>query len=264
MDDDDDDNKPFFHEEEEPHHNIFSWAFSLPPSHSPFGLLEPLPVPPRPPPPPQLPSSSAFVEYRASTGVDEYRRNAGVSGGYLNIHRRLIRFWRIMRMSARRASPDEGAATTTTTSRGFQHMMRERQRRERLSQSYAELHSMLSSRSKGDKISIVQSAGEYLKELQEAREELWRRNRELELMIHGNAPEAEAAALKVQVENCASSSSFDSAIAALECLKRMELEATAVRVEFAGRSSSVEVVFATEVAKETVKREMEASLAAVE
>ncbi|THU53962.1 hypothetical protein C4D60_Mb10t19960 [Musa balbisiana] len=215
---------------EEAHQDIIlDWAFSPPPPHYPLDLLEPIPVPSVPA---KRPPPSAFVEYTASEGTAPSFR---CFGDVDNIHRRVNRFLGSMEMAIRPGNSDERAGT----SRGFRHMIRERKRREKLSQGYAELHSMLSCTSKGDKISVVQSAVERLKELQQAREKLRKRSRELELMVSGNVTEAEVSSIKVDVKNC--SSSLDSMISVLRRLKHMELKATAIQSTFSNRDLSVEV-----------------------
>lgn len=58
-----------------------------------------------------------------------------------NIHGRVIAMMNRMKR-------EKGESRAAELSRGFRHMMRERQRREKLGQSYADLYAMLSSRSK--------------------------------------------------------------------------------------------------------------------
>lgn len=227
------------------------WTYSLPPPQLLDDLLshdELFPSSPAPLSAPQPSSSFAIAEHRAFGSVPP-------SECLTNMRR----------------SSDTGMES----SRGFRHMMRERQRRERLSQSYADLHSILSSKTKvrffsffffffffpnfrynrfqirsishqGDKISIVQEAGKYLAELQKEREKLWRRNKELEMAASRNfATGLKAPSIKVCIAD--SSSPIDSMITALRCLKQMELEVTAVRNSTSGRDCSMEVSIGTEV-----------------
>ncbi|CAL9770006.1 unnamed protein product [Musa acuminata subsp. burmannicoides] len=248
-----------FSSHEEAHQDIIlDWAFSPPPPHYPFDPLDPIPVPSMPA---RRPPPSAFVEYTASEGTAPSFR---CFGDVDNIHRRVNRFLGSMEMAVRPGNSDESAGT----SRGFRHMMRERERREKLSQAYAELHSMLSCTSKvpiplpcfaGDKIYIVQSAVERLKELQQAREKLRKRGRDLELMVSGNDTEVEVSSIKVDVKNC--SSSMGSMISVLRRLKHMELKATAIRSTFSNRDLSVEVAIDSKVAKDKVERVMKTALA---
>ncbi|KAG6538469.1 transcription factor BHLH148-like [Zingiber officinale] len=158
----------------------------------------------------------------------------------------------------------QSSDTGTESSRGFRDMMRERQRRESLSQSYADLRSILSSKTKGDKVSIVQEAGEHLEELQKAREKLRRRNKELEMAALRNfATGPKAPSIEVCVTN--SSSTIDSMISALRCLKQMELEVTAVRSSSGGRDWSMEVsICDRKVEKYEVERAMKTALMQME
>ncbi|RRT59846.1 hypothetical protein B296_00014931 [Ensete ventricosum] len=222
------------------YHDILSWAFS-PPANT-FDLLESLPCPlvlstPAVPPP-----QSAFLQYNACGGAAMSAGSGSVGGGASNIHRRMIRFWQTVVMGVRVESWKE---KTAGDSRGLRHLMKERRRRERLSQGFADLRFMLSHRPKGDKISVLRAARENLKELQQAREKLWRRNKELEVMISGNVMEAEETTIEVQAES--RSSSFESVYSVLHRLKQMGVKATAIRANFSGRALSVEVATETKV-----------------
>ncbi|URE36586.1 WRKY transcription factor [Musa troglodytarum] len=227
-----------FHEDD--HHDIHSWAFS--PLADTLDLLESPPSPlvlstPAVPPP-----QSAFVQYKACDGAAMSAGSGNVGGGASNIHRRMIRFWQTVVMGVRMESCKE---KTAGNSRELGHLMKERRRRERLSQGFADLRFMLSHRSKGDKISVVRAAWEHLKELQQAREKLRRRNKELEAMISGNVMKAEETAIKAQPES--RSSSFDSVFSALHRLKQVGAKADTIRASFSGRVLSVEVATETKV-----------------
>jgi hypothetical protein len=105
-------------------------------------LSEPLPAPA---------SQSAFQDYRTTAGTRGGGRN-----GNVNIHRRMMSV--LGRMAPGSGEDEEELPQqqeqkqqhvgAVESSRGFRHMMRERQRREKLSQSYADLYAMVSSRSK--------------------------------------------------------------------------------------------------------------------
>lgn len=125
------------------------------------------------------------------------------------------------------------AGAAVESSRGFRHMMRERQRREKLSQSYADLYAMVAARSKGDKNSIVQSAAIYIHELRGAREQLRRRNEELRARILGH--DAARQCVKVQFEVDEPASAVDSMIGALRRLKGMDVRARGIRSTMSGR-----------------------------
>lgn len=76
------------------------------------------------------------------------------SAAAVNVHRRLFGFIRrigdggVAAAGVRAAAEAEDGVAGVGRSRGFQHMMRERWRRERMSQGYADLYAMLSSSSK--------------------------------------------------------------------------------------------------------------------
>lgn len=134
----------------------------------------------------------------------------------------------------RRRQPAGGpAAAAVESSRGFRHMMRERQRREKLSQSYADLHALVAARSRGDKNSIVQAAAVYIHELRGARDQLQRRNEELKARILGH--DAGQQCVKVQFEVDEPASAIDSMIGALRRLKGMDVRARGIRSSLSGR-----------------------------
>ncbi|XP_020598371.1 transcription factor BHLH148-like, partial [Phalaenopsis equestris] len=174
-----------------------------------------------------------------------------------NIHRRIIELLRRIQRGKQSGSGKGGgggggieSSKGGEGSRVFRHMMRERQRRERLSQSYADLHAMLSARTKADKNSIVQTAAAVVRELKGVKEGLQKRNEELMKMVApAMATEAaegtsvrfeermelaggEGRVITVRAEN--STSAMDSVIGALRCLERMDVQARAIRTEFAG------------------------------
>lgn len=100
---------------------------------------------------------SAFQKYRDAGARGGAGGSSSSSGGRGNIHRRVMdTLGRIgsggdqVRQEERQEEPpqQQQPAGAVESSRGFRHMMRERQRREKLSQSYADLYAMLSSRSR--------------------------------------------------------------------------------------------------------------------
>ncbi|RZS27839.1 hypothetical protein BHM03_00061367 [Ensete ventricosum] len=190
--------------------------------------------------PPAAAHWSAFRRYARPDGAQmseccSSETKSGGDGGR-NIHRRIIKMLR--------RYPKGEEPSGMETSRGFRHMMRERQRREKLSQSYADLYSMLASRSKGDKNSIVQSAAQYVRELKGAKEALQKRNEELEAKIPRNNA-TDRAKIKISVTN--PSSSIDSMIGALRCLKSLDVEAKAIRSDLSSTEFSAIMTIDTKV-----------------
>jgi len=211
---------------------------------------------------------SAFQDYRAAAGA----RGGGGSGrsSNANIHRRMMG---VLGRMAPGAVEEEGPqrqeqqqqqqqAGAVESSRGFRHMMRERQRREKLSQSYADLYAMVSSTSKGDKNSIVQSAANYIHELKGARDQLQRRSEELKAKIMGH--DAQQPCVKVQFEVDQPSSSIDSMIGALRCLKGMNVKARGIRSTLSGHGLTTEIHVETTIAASEVERAVEEALQEVE
>ncbi|KAK1644176.1 hypothetical protein QYE76_061981 [Lolium multiflorum] len=210
------------------------------------------------------PSQSAFQDYRATAGTRGGGRN-----GNVNIHRRMMSV--LGRMAPGSGEEEEELPQqqeqkhqvgAVESSRGFRHMMRERQRREKLSQSYADLYAMVSSRSKQDKNSIVQSAASYIHELKVARDQLRRRSEDLKAKILGH--DAQQPCVKVQFEVDEPSSSIDSMIGALRSLKGMNVKTRGIRSTLAGHRLTTEINVETTIAASEVERAVEEALQEVE
>uniref|UniRef100_A0A453LR46 BHLH domain-containing protein n=1 Tax=Aegilops tauschii subsp. strangulata TaxID=200361 RepID=A0A453LR46_AEGTS len=197
---------------------------------------------------PEVASQSAFREYRG-VGLELPGTARGGTGNGINIHRRMMGvLGRMVPVTEEEERPQQQhqqqqqqqqAAGAVESSRGFRHMMRERQRREKLSQSYADLYAMVSSRSKQDKNSIVQSAAVYIHELKVAKEQLQRRNDELKAKILGH--DAQQQCVKVQFEVDEPSSSVDSMIGALRRLKSMNVKTRGIHSTLSGQRLTTEM-----------------------
>ncbi|CAN6322659.1 unnamed protein product [Urochloa humidicola] len=249
----------FFHDEAPfyPHGGV-------PPSPElPFGLIaspgepEP-PFPPAPAPAPPMPA--AFQDYPVGTSGPEPMLPA-VSGGGASVHGQVFDQTMGEQEPQRRRQQQPAAAgggAAVESSRGFRHMMRERQRREKLSQSYADLYAMVAARSKGDKNSIVQSAAIYIHELRGAREQLRRRNEELKARIMGH--DARQQCVKVQFEVDEPASAVDSMIGALRRLKGMDVRARGIRSTMSGSRLWTEMNVETTIAAGEVEKAVEEAL----
>ncbi|KAL0924603.1 hypothetical protein M5K25_005447 [Dendrobium thyrsiflorum] len=198
-------------------------------------------------PPSPAARRSAFSKY---TGPIAAPQAQGSGGGGGNIHRRIIELLRRIRRGKQDSKGGGGGGCGSSSggegSRGFRHMMRERQRRERLSQSYADLYAILSPSTKADKNSIVQTAAALVRELKGVKEGLQKRNEELMTMAAPAGAMAEGTSARteqrievegdrvitVRAEN--SASAIDSVIGALRCLERMDVQPGAIRFAAAG------------------------------
>ncbi|KAL6845245.1 hypothetical protein ACP4OV_024740 [Aristida adscensionis] len=231
----------------------------------------------QPPPPPATAAveaqGSAFVAYRlqreATTTLPESssspsrRRQCGSGGGGggANVHGRMFGYLRRIGCdnagavpaaadahTARAASrPPPGGAPQAPRSSAFRHIMRERLRRERLSQGFADLHALLPpGASRGGKNDIVAAAAVYIRELVAARARLRARNDEL----LGRAAAAASSSrgggggmvVKVRAESERHTAAVDVFEVVLRRLKAMEeLRVTAVRSCFGGAGMWMDV-----------------------
>ncbi|XP_072952281.1 transcription factor BHLH148-like [Typha angustifolia] len=200
--------------------------------------------------PPSRPAGTAFVRYSGAQegGFAGEGSRQPSSFASRNIHRRVLRF--LGRMSTPASGGEEGS------SRGLRNMMREKQRRERMSQGYADLHSMLPYKSKADKNSIVRSAAAYLAEMKSTEGKLRRRNTELEAIA---AVEKKPNwVIKLRVVN--NSSPIGSLIGVLRCVKVTELKVKSIVSSISGDDLLVEVGVETEIPIAEVKRAIEGAL----
>ncbi|RRT62517.1 hypothetical protein B296_00043357 [Ensete ventricosum] len=212
---------------------------------------------------------TAFVSYLRPVGAQTMVERS-VSGR--NVHRRLIEMLRSI--------PRAEERMTAAASRGFRHMMRERQRREKLSQCYANLHSMLASGSKVlsyhihvfidgmllidcfsvvqfDKNSIVKSATKRLQELKGVKEALQKRYEELKAEVLGSDPtEGE----KVNIRAANLSSPVDSMIGVLRCLQSMDATAKAIRARLSSSELSAVMRIDTEVCRNMAAADVERAI----
>nr|QJQ51184.1 bHLH transcription factor bHLH7.2 [Gardenia jasminoides] len=124
--------------------------------------------------------------------------------------------------------------------RNHKHVMNERMRRERQKRSFEELHKMLPHGTKGDKNSIVQMAAERIRELQRCKEELRRREIELELALaaanHDDGETLEEAKIKLRVVH--PSSGINSLLEVLKCLRNTGTETRAIQSNFSSQEFS--------------------------
>uniref|UniRef100_A0A0E0IPT8 BHLH domain-containing protein n=1 Tax=Oryza nivara TaxID=4536 RepID=A0A0E0IPT8_ORYNI len=221
---------------------------------------------------------SAFQEYGGAVHAGAPAAAGAVTTGGTNIHRRVMDVLGRMgggggggekgegeEMEEEEEVPQRrrrGQGADVESSRGFRHMMRERQRREKLSQSYADLYAMVSSRSKGDKNSIVQSAAIYIHELKVARDQLQRRNEELKAQIMGHDEQQPCVTVQFEVDE--PSSSIVSMIAALRRLKGMSVKARGIRSSMSGNRLWTEMNVETTIAACEVEKAVEEALKEVE
>jgi len=115
---------------------------------------------------------------------------------------------------------------------------------------------------KGDKNSIVQSAALYIRELKGVRDELQRRNEEFKARLVGDDANVEGVKVKFEVAN--PSSTIDSMIGALRCLKNMDVKARAMRSNFSGHVLLTVMSIETKMSVSEVEKAIEGALANAE
>lgn len=94
----------------------------------------------------------------------------------------------------------------------------------------------------------MQSAAAYVRELKEVKEQLHRQNEELKAMVSGINGRTEELKIKFRVAN--PSSTIDSMIGALRCLKTMDVKARAILSDLSNNELSATMSIETEVCME--------------
>ncbi|KAL6006868.1 hypothetical protein ACLOJK_032364 [Asimina triloba] len=154
-------------------------------------------------------------------------------------------------------------------SQGYRHMIKERRRREEMRQRYLDLRSMLPPGTKSDNITVIQEAASHLINLQCLKEELQRRNQELEASLQKIKEPFPEGAANVEFEVVDPPSAVGLMIEVMKCLKSREMKVRAIRSTptTGGMKVTVETVnetsascsALTEVAKELAFDFVEAS-----
>ncbi|KAH7666087.1 Myc-type basic helix-loop-helix (bHLH) domain-containing protein [Dioscorea alata] len=212
-----------------------------------------------------------FVEYSRVRDEHVRRKLELKSNEQRNVHQRVIEY---LRKIPKTNNPKMEMRVEGNSSRLFRHMMKERLRREKISQCYADLYSIILPRPKADKNSIVQSAAVYLKELQICKEELRRQNKMLREKIDtGNILRSKGIdsrteyemkddnmsieETKIEVQLMNPVSTIDSMIEALQCMKGMGVKAMSIHSEFYGDEFTTMMTINTKVEKSEVGRAVE-------
>ncbi|XP_020235961.1 transcription factor bHLH92 isoform X2 [Cajanus cajan] len=167
-----------------------------------------------------LATGSAFVQYRDLPRI-KYPLNGSNSQ---NMSKRMLAFLR-KSWPVERNRVDE---IENERERGFRHMINERMRRQRQRQCCLALHSMLPHGTKTDNNSVIQMAAKEIVRLQGCREELQRKNFELEAVDSNQGRGRRIQYLRVAHPKCG----IDSLIESLKCLKDQGVDTRGIKSTF--------------------------------
>ncbi|CAL8989870.1 unnamed protein product [Prunus brigantina] len=143
--------------------------------------------------------------------------------------------------------------------RGFRHMLNERMRREKQKQSYMALHSMLPTGAKSDKNWIVQMTAMNIQQLQRYKEELRKRNMEVEAILAANEKErVNWSKIRLRVAN--PTSGVDSMLEVLRCLQYLGLKARNVQSNFSAQEFSAELEIETKIGAAEIEEALQETL----
>uniref|UniRef100_A0A0D9V6C7 BHLH domain-containing protein n=1 Tax=Leersia perrieri TaxID=77586 RepID=A0A0D9V6C7_9ORYZ len=219
-----------------------------------------------PPPLPPDHRGSAFSAYQCAASSSESTLSQRYRSAPANVHRRMHGYLRSidvdvatveMQPAAGEHAFEQQAAPSGGGSARFRHIMRERLRRERLSQGYSDLQAILptSASTKGGKNIIVSAAASYIRELEGRKGWLRERNEELK---RAPAPPMKPAGAGMVVKVRAESefgSMVDVFEVVLRRLKAMEeLQVTAIQSCFCAGGMWMDVAVESKVQRTRVLR----------
>ncbi|XP_059315568.1 transcription factor bHLH92-like [Lycium ferocissimum] len=184
-------------------------------------------------------NQSAFVSFREQPieGFGVFGYGSNVSANHQNMNKRMMEFLK------KNCSPKNGEMKMERE-KGQKHMIKERIRREKQKQSYLALHKLLPMGTKGEKNAIVQTATQRIQELQKYKENLKKRNDELQMILaESEKEEFEKANIKAKVSYPISG--VDSMLEVLKCLKNCGTKANAIQSSFSQQEFSTMIEIET-------------------
>ncbi|KAM3356495.1 hypothetical protein P3S68_023209 [Capsicum galapagoense] len=203
-------------------------------------------------------NQSAFVSFESklSEGFGVYSYG-NVSTNHRNMNKRVMEFLKKNWIS-------KNGQVKMEKEKGHKHMIKERIRREKQKQSYSALHKLLPMGTKVEKNAIVQTAARRIEELQKYKENLKKRNDELEMMIlaendsNKNEEEFEMAKIKAKVNNPISG--IDSMLEVLKCLKNCGAKANSIQSRFSHQEFSTIIEIETKSGAGEIEKAVQNSL----
>lgn len=193
-------------------------------------------------------NQSAFVAYANRPRSEFPSQNAGDGSNSLSANKRMIEFLRKIQPAKMEPPEHDGE-------RGHRHMINERMRREREKQNYLALHSMMPPGTKNDKNSIVKTAAKRIHELQCCKQELERKNYELESNL---GLKNEGTKISVNVNN--PTSGVDSMLEVLKCLKNLGSSTRSIQAEFSDHKLTAVLGIETQMGAGVVEKAVQRAL----
>ncbi|XP_022930317.1 transcription factor bHLH92-like [Cucurbita moschata] len=230
--------------------------------HTDLHWLDP-PIPVSDPAPGQI---SAFVPYLPQPTIGSRQKNNPITATTIiatyseNVHKRVIEYWR--KQWQEKKKPAEMG--DLERERSHRHMLNERMRREKHRRSYSELHSMLPSKTKNDKNSIVQMAARTIEELKASEGMLKKRNIELEMALSAKKRKQEKGTTPIRVAVANPSSGINSMLGVLNLLKTVGVNAKAIHATFLDSRFSTHIAIDSHMRAAEVERALQMTLSEAE
>ncbi|XP_073306987.1 transcription factor bHLH92 [Primulina huaijiensis] len=202
-------------------------------------------------------NKSAFLSY-TNEPLSKTDANGSTRG---NVNKRMIQFLKKNWTTQVRTGNTSGEMDR---GRGKKHVIGERLRRETHKRFYGAKHELLPPGTKSDQKSILEMTIKKIKELQDEKGELERRNNEVEIILGARENEVtlEKAEIQLQVGNPVSG--IDSMLGVVKSLKYTNSTATAIRSYFSQRQFSAVLEVETKMKAADVEREVRRNLFQVE
>ncbi|XP_049407655.1 transcription factor bHLH92 [Solanum stenotomum] len=204
-------------------------------------------------------NQSAFVSFGSKPnegfGVSSY---GNVSMNHRNMNKRMIEFL------TKNWSPKNGQVKIQKE-KVHKHMIKERIRREKQKQSYLNLYKLLPMGTKNEKNAIVQTATRRIEELQKYKENLKKRNDEIQLILaQSNQEEEEFEKAKIKAKVGYPICGVDSMLEVLKCLRNCGTKANSIQSSFSHQEFSTLIEIETKSGAAEIEKAVQNTLFEVE
>ncbi|CAA2971368.1 transcription factor bHLH92 [Olea europaea var. sylvestris] len=206
-----------------------------------------------------LVNTSAFVSYIKQPIGELASKSHGNESNHRNLNKRMIEFLKTTSTRMRVETTIE-----TENERNHKHMISERMRREKHKQSYLALHKLLPVGTKSDKNSILHKATKNIEDLQNYKEQLERRNSELEMVLAGKVDENKLEKALIKLKVAYPASGIDSMLEVLKCLENTGSKLRAIQSNFSQHEYSASLEIETKIRAADVEKAVQRTLSEVE
>ncbi|XP_055811928.1 transcription factor bHLH92 [Solanum dulcamara] len=201
-------------------------------------------------------NQSAFVSFGSKSIARFGVSSCGnVSMNHRNMNKKMMEFLK------KNWSPKNGQGMKMDREKVHKHMIKERVRREKLKQSYLDLYKLLPMGTKSEKNAIVQTAARRIEELQKYKENLKKRNDELQMILaQSDQKEEEFDKAKIKAKVGYPICGVDSMLEVLKCLKNCGTKANSIQSSFSHQEFSTLIEIQTKSGAAEIEKAVQNTL----